>query len=127
MKVKVNKSPLAKVVDQFNVIDRALFSINGNLDYHQVTSEITKLATMLANYQGDTEDWLYIGECGVAAMDDLITGAYWHYSAWYGGQASPGYLALSTLSFIYNPNLETPDDENPAYMALNDMAELHFN
>lgn len=122
MGIKVNKTPLAIIVDQFNIIDTALFSINGKLSYNDTTQAIIELAVMLAEYQGDTEDWLYIGECGIAAMDDLITGAYWHYSEWYGGGLDNGYKALCALGQIYWPNLETVDTKNPAYMALNDAA-----
>ena len=110
----------------FKVIDNSLFMTTGNLDYERITDAIISLSNEVHNIpDDDSEDaesiW-YIGEYGNCCLPDLITGAYWHYSEWHGGQWSQGYAALSALGEVFQPGMTTPESDNLAYTMLNDIA-----
>ena len=114
----------------FRVIDRSLFFIDGTLDYDRLTAAITTLATLVHEFDGDTDEsesmW-YIGEYGNCCLSDLIVGAFWHYTEWHGGQWSTGYAALSALGQVFSPGMTCgpePDScEYDVYVQMNDMAE----
>lgn len=106
----------------FKVIDRSLFMTTGSLDYDRITDAIIALANTVSKTETDENVW-YIGEYGMCSLDDLIIGAYWHYTEWHGGQWSKGYAALCALGQIFSPGMTMPEDENAAYIQLNTMAE----
>ena len=106
----------------FDTINESLFMTTGTLDYADVTDSIIELAEAIKSYDGDSTELWHIGESSMCCLDDLIIGAYWHYTEWHGGQSSRGYLALSSLGTIYVPHVECGDDENEAYKALETMA-----
>ena len=106
----------------FNVIDTHLCTINGTMDYERMTTAITHLADLIMDSDTDESTW-WIGERNYIHLDDLITGAYWHFTEWHSGQDSTGYAALSALGRIYEPNMECVEAENEAYQYLNTMAE----
>jgi len=114
------------IVRLFNVVDRSLFTILGRLEYDRLTDAIIKLADTLNEVETDESIW-YIGEFGACCLDDLIIGAYWHYTEWHGGQNSKGYAALCALGQIFEPNMSSVEEENLAYQALNELADKTFN
>jgi hypothetical protein len=59
-------------------------------------------------------------------LDDLIVGAYWHYSEWHGGQSSKSYVALCALGQVFTPGMSRADEDNEAYQALNSLAEREY-
>ena len=102
----------------FNVVNRSLFRIDGNLDYERTTQAIIKLCSAINDYDGESESLWYLGEFGDCMLDDLIAGAFWHYTEYHGGQYSIGYAALSALGSIYDPGMESGVPDNPAYQEL---------
>ena len=114
---------MEKIEQLFNTIQNELLTINGSMDYYEITEAIITLSNEVHNYNdSDTESLWWIGEGGYCDLVDMITGAYWHYSEWHAGQSSQGYLALSTLGQIYTPNMETVDGDNSVYIELNTLA-----
>ena len=106
----------------FNVVDHNLTTIGGTMDYDRITDTIIALANAVNSQPNDIEiDWS-IGEFGAFCLDDLLIGAYWHYTEWHGGQWSKGYAALSALGQVFSPNMSVPESENEAYILLNDIA-----
>jgi hypothetical protein len=107
----------------YDVVYHNVATINGTMDYERVTDAIIALANEVHNT--DTEiDW-YIGEGNEFSLDDLIVGAYWHFTEWHGGQWSKGYAALCALGEVFSPNMSTLNEDRPEYYAydlLNDMA-----
>ena len=106
----------------FCVVDNALFTINGKLGYDRVSDAIIALANAVHEYDGDNNDMWSIGEFGECSLDNLIVGAYWHYTEWHAGQWSKGYAALCALGQVFSPGMTGPEDDNSAYMLLNEMA-----
>lgn len=113
---------MCNITRLYNVIDNSLFMVTGNLDYDRITDALIKLADTLATTETDESVW-YIGECRTCCLDDLIIGAYWHYTEWHAGQYSKSYRALCALGQIFSPGMSYPEDENEAYLVLNAMAE----
>jgi hypothetical protein len=113
----------------YNVVNNSLCTVSGKLSYNRLTDATIKLATLLSDTYTDEDVWS-IGEYNEADLMGLIIGAYWHYTEWHGGQSSQGYKALSALSMIYWPNMETgPEDgtgEHCAYELLNNMAGSYY-
>ena len=118
-------SDLNNIKRYFKVIDASLFTICGKLDYDRVTDAIIKLSNAVHNF--DISDDGYeiwdIGEFGSCSLDELIVGAYWHFTEWHAGQWSKGYAALSALGQVFAPGMTGPESDNEAYQALNTMAE----
>lgn len=102
------------------VIYQSLFTVCGKLSYRRLTAAITLLANAVHDYPGDSEDIWYLND---GEIPELITGAFWHYTEWHGGQSSPEYAALCALGSVFNPGMTTPEDDNEYYQALNTMAE----
>ncbi len=107
----------------FAVINHNLFTINGTMDYYRLMDCLSKLCELIEAYEGETEFMWCLGEYGACTLDDLIIGAYWHFTEWHSGQDSKSYATLCALGSVYTPNMDTPDDENAAYQLLNIMAE----
>ena len=119
----------------FKVIDNSLFTINGKLSYDRLTDSIIKLSDMVDDYtiSDDGYELWDIGEYGTCSLDNLIIGAYWHYTECHSGRNSLGYAALSSLGQVFSPNMSSwltkglklkmkmPEDENEAYIALNNL------
>lgn len=107
----------------FDVINNSLFRTTGTLDYGRVTDAIIALSNAIAAFEGETESIWYIGECGDCTLDDLLFGAFWHYTEYHSGQGSKEYAALSALGYLVNSGMSCGDDENVAYQMLNEMNE----
>ena len=101
----------------YRVINNSLFRTTGNLDYPRVTDAIMALSRAVSEYDADTDDIWYIGECSECCLADLIVGAYWHYTDRHGGQWSQGYAALCALGEVFTPNMSSLDTDSPEYEA----------
>jgi|TARA_R110000803_G_scaffold60838_3_gene120352 hypothetical protein len=114
---------LNNIKRMFKVIDNSLFTINGTLSYDRLTDSIIKLADMVDDYpmSDDGYELWNIGEYGNCSLDNLIIGAYWHYTEYHSGQNSLGYAALSSLGQVFSPNMSMPENDNEAYIALNNL------
>jgi hypothetical protein len=104
------------------VVDYNVGCIHGTMDYSRITETITRLANMIADSETSEETW-WIESTYLCGLEDVITGAYWHYTEWHRGQDSPEYAALCALGKVYSPNMDKPDDDNSTYMLLGDMAK----
>ena len=114
---------LKNVKTMARMIDRNLFQIGGTLDYSRITCAITRLADMIADCDGGEEIWWI--ELNSGSLDELIVGAYWHYSQWHGGQSSIGYAALSALGNIFSPGMGG-EETNETSQELDNMAREYF-
>ena len=107
-------STLATITRLHNLLERNITQINPPLDYSRVVRALEVAANALNNYQGENEDWLYIGEF-TCPIDAFIVGGYWHLTEWHNGQWSDSYRALCALGNIYSPGYENgPEDESSA-------------
>lgn len=100
------------------------------MDYDRIGHCIRRLALLVQEYttdNNDTEDLWYTGEGGSFDLQELITGAYWHYSGWHGGQNDPGYSYLCILGTIFNPGHTSEDPDNEAMKLLDEMASNYFH
>jgi len=109
---------LSSIKRLHKLVVKELFFINGTLDYDRVTDALITLANAVHNYSDETEELWYIGEDDHISMDDLIVGAYWHFTEWHGGQWSKGYAALCALGTVFSPNMSSVEPDNDAYIAL---------
>ena len=115
---------LKNVKSMARMIDRNLFQINGTLGYERMTIAITRLAQMIEECEESEEIWWI--ELNYGGLDDLIIGAYWHYSHWHDGQWSAGYAALSALGNVFSPGFGGVEI-NETYQELDNMASEHFD
>ena len=111
---------IKNITNLYNLIDLSIGSINPPLEtYSRVTDALISLANAVADYDGDIDDeeiW-YIGEHGyMGGLDNLIVGAYWHYTDWHGGQWSRGYAALCALGRVFSPNMSTLEEDSAEFM-----------
>jgi hypothetical protein len=99
----------------YALIERNIATTDATLPYDRVTDAIIKLAEVISSTDTDESTW-YIGECGyLGGLDNLIVGAYWHYTEWHGGQASKSYLALCALGGIFSPGGTSLDEDDPSF------------
>lgn len=105
----------------FENIQQSLFRINPPLDYSEIMQSLMKLCELIN--QTEETDW-HIGECSDCCLDDLIIGAYWHFSEWHEGQNSISYQVLSSLGSIYSPNMSTLEDDTAEKEVFNMFEQL---
>lgn len=107
-------------------IDRGLYHIHGGLSYWDLVDKITKLANLIHDYGGETEDWLYLNEFGNASPDAILVGAYWHAVEWHGGQDCPVYAMQCAIGQVFSPGMtdgpEPGSSEEAVWMELSSMA-----
>ena len=122
---------LSNIRRMYGLVNRATFREGVNLEYGRLTAAITKLADMVAEYPGETDDWLYLGEFSDCALCDYLPGAYWHYTEWHGGQWSDEYAALCAIGRVFSPGMTSGPEQDTgecmAYDELNIMAEAFSN
>ena len=115
----------------YNVAYRSTFTITGTLEYSRVTDTIIRLVDMVAETETDEFTLTDIGEHNEACLADLIIGAFWHYTAWHGGQDSQGCAALSALGQVFSPGMaDGPEEgtgEHASYEMLNQLAGGYYN
>lgn len=129
----MKKQPLDEITRLYNLIYAELFTINPP-EGEDLIANIAALANAVRDYDGETEDWLYLGDGNECALCDLIPGLYWSLTEWHGGQASDTYAAMCALGQVFKPGMtsaptgpnEDGDDADPewdAYDALNQWME----
>jgi hypothetical protein len=118
----VNNRELRHIKRLYAVIDRSVFLTTGTLGYTRLTDALIVLADAISTYDGETEDWVYIGEFNTCDLPELIVGAFWHCTEWHGGQWSETYRAYCALSQVFSPGMTSAETDNEAYIALNHMA-----
>ena len=82
-----------------SLIARTLTHRDAPLTPDAATKAITKLATLVHEYDGDTDALWALGDCEIG-LSDLLIGAYAYYSEHYGSQWCDEYKALSALSAV---------------------------
>ena len=117
----------------FNIVNHNLATINGTMDYDRITEAIIKLCEVIENTDTNESIWS-IGEYGLFTLDELLVGAYWHYTEWHGGQWSIGYRALCAIGRIFDPGMTTMESERmegssscDAYELFNALAEKELS
>lgn len=109
---------MKRVERVFNLISHNLFTYDGTLDYDRITESIILLCEEINKIDDDESESLWsIGEHGECSLDNLIVGAYWHYTEWHDGQWGKGYAALSALGGIFSPGCTSLDDDSLEYFA----------
>lgn len=121
------KTEIRRINRLTKTIERALFYRDSTLDYWRTVEAIAILADACHDYDGETEDWLYLNESGMATPDAIIIGAHWHGAEWHGGQSCPVYAMTCATGSVYSPGMESgpqeESSENDVYLALAEMAE----
>lgn len=114
----------------YKLIERNVATIHATLDYNRVTEAIIKLCDVIDSTETDESVWS-IGECSyLGGLDNLIVGAYWHYTEWHGGQASKSYQALCSLGHIFSPGMSSLDKDDPShetYTAFEALASEYYS
>lgn len=105
-------SILEKIKKIYEGIYASTFTINPIFKYQDLADQFVELAEALVEYNGESEDWIYLGEGSECQLGDMVVGAFWHYTEWHAGQSSRSYEALSSLGKIYQPNMEQPPSED---------------
>lgn len=82
-----------------SLIARTLTHRDAPLTPDAATKAITKLATLVHEYDGDTDALWALGDCEIG-LSDLLIGAYAYYAEHYGSQWCDEYKALSALSAV---------------------------
>ena len=82
------------------LIARALTWRDAPLTPDATTKAITRLATLVNDYDGDTDELWALGECEDVNVADLLIGAYVFYAEHHDGQWSSSYAALSALGKV---------------------------
>jgi len=119
----INHIPKIKALHR--AIEKTLFNRNPPLTYAKTVKALDLMARLIADYDGDNDDWIYIGEftCDIPTM---LIAAYWHLSQWHGGQWSDEYRALCSIGEIFSPGMSSEpsrgDSEYDCYKALDAMA-----
>ena len=101
-------------------LNNALFRIDSKLSYLEIVQTFIDLCDLINETDIDESLW-WINDHLETSLDELITGAYWHFEQYHEGQESLTYAALSSLGSIYTPNFET-NDNSPVFRRLAEMA-----
>jgi len=115
---------LAEITRLYDLIYAELFTINPPAG-EDLIANIIALGNAVHEYEGESEDWLYLGESSEACLSDLIPGLYWALTEWHAGQSSDSYRALCSLGSVFSPGMASaptgPGDDSSwdAYDALN--------
>ena len=86
-----------------------LSRIDGTMGYDRITDTLIKLSNTIMATDTDESIW-HLGECDEFTLDDLIIGAYWHYTEWHGGMCTKTYAALCALGEVFNPGMTSLED-----------------
>lgn len=117
---------LRNITRLYNVAYNTIATINGRLSYERITDCIIRLADMVAETETPEFFLQETGEHNEFRLDDLLIGAYWHFTEWHSGQFSKGYQALSAIGRIFSPGCtngpEQGTGERIAYELLHQLA-----
>lgn len=125
---------LANIEKLYEQIEKSIFTIEPVFNYSELALKFVELSQAIKNFDGKTEEWIYLGEGNFCSLDDMIIGAYWHFTNWHAGQSSDSYLALSSLGEVFDPGMSMPPSDEPedgeenecsadCYRLMNKMAE----
>lgn len=84
-------------------------------EYNEIQDNLIKLCELINEYEGLTESLWYVGEFSDCTLDELLIGAYWHFTEWHEGQDSKSYSTLCALGSVFTPNCSTLDKDSPAH------------
>lgn len=116
---------IPKIKALHTAIYKSIFFKEELLSYVKTVKALDLMARLIADYDGDNDDWIYIGEF-TCSMDSMLVAAYWHLSHWYSGQWSDEYRALCMIGQIFKPGMSNGpvrgDSEYYAYQCLDEMA-----
>jgi hypothetical protein len=119
------RNHIPKIKALHRAIEKTLFNRNPPLTYAKTVKALDLMARLIADYDGDNDDWIYIGEY-TCDMSTMLIAAYWHLSQWHGGQWSDEYRALCMIGQIFKPGMTSEpsrgDSEYDCYKALDAMA-----
>jgi hypothetical protein len=120
------RNHIPKIKALHKVIYESIYHRNPPLSYAKTVKALDLMARLIADYDGDNDDWIYIGEFTCVSLDSLLVAAYWHLSHWHGGQWSDEYRALSAIGEIFSPGMTSEpvrgDSEYDCYKSLDAMA-----
>jgi len=100
----------------FNVAYRGLFRRSCELGYARTLEAIERLATEVADYEGET-DWS-IGEGLECSLDTLLIGAQRYCVEYHGGMWSDEYRVQCIISGFSTCDIEREGSEFDVYIAL---------
>lgn len=102
-------------------IERALFHRKNGVSYDRLIRAIELLATIVHNYDSDSEAIWSIGESGSADLANMLSGCYWYFVHNHGGQKSDEYRISCILSNVYDPGPmeKKPEHKTPAMETYN--------
>lgn len=106
-----------------SILGSDLFRLDGE-KIDCLSTRIIALCNAINAFEGETEEWIYLGESGGCYLCDFIAGAYWSFSEWHAGQNSIEYAALCALGSLFSPGMtrepEAGEAEWEAYNACNE-------
>jgi hypothetical protein len=119
------RNHIPKIKALHRAIEKTLFNRNPPLTYAKTVKALDLMARLIADYDGDNDDWIYIGEY-TCDMSTMLVAAYWHLSHWHSGQWSDEYRALCMIGQIFKPGMTSEpsrgDSEYDCYKGLDAMA-----
>ena len=105
------------------VITDTVCTTQGKLSYERVQDALIKLCEVINSADELDEAVWYIGSGAEAALDDVIIGAFWHFTEWHDGKK--GYQTLSALGQVYSPGCETgPEPETGGVFVFDELAHM---
>jgi hypothetical protein len=128
-KERSGKMELKQIEALSDEIQQSIFIEALMFNYGQLSKKFIELAIMVANFNGNDEDWYYIGGDEGVHLCDLVTGAFWHYTEYHQGYDSESFAALGALGNIFKPGMWcAPDEydnssESVCYEAMNTLAK----
>lgn len=120
---KIMKPEYEKIKQSFDIIIKALFRIDATLTYTETILEIEKLCNLIIETETEESVW-NIGEYDEACLSDLISGAFWFFTDYHGGEFSLEYRVFSRLGEIFKPNCSTLEEDCPEHEVYQMLEEL---
>ena len=119
------RNHIPKIKALHTAIYKSIFFKKELLTYTKTIKALDLMSRLIADYDGDNDDWIYIGEF-TCAMDSMLIAAYWHLSHWHSGQWSDEYRALCSIGRVFSPGMSSEpvrgDSEYYTYQCLDEMA-----
>lgn len=122
------ESRYPKIEELFNLVRGALFDTTVELSYTKTMEGLEALANQIINTKTEEDVW-NIGEYGECTLNDLIIGSYVFLTHYHGGQDSLEYRVLSALGNVFDPGLDSIDEESSeqtVYDALENLWSKEF-
>jgi len=107
----------------FNIIYQAIATTN-DTPQTCVMELLRDLCAELMENEQDEFVWS-IGEFSEFTLDSLIIGAYWYFTDYHNGQSSYEYVTLCALGCVYNPNMDSLEEDSPEQAVYNLLEEFY--